>query len=336
MSDISLQRAIGRTEVFFVGGILNEQEDVQKNVLALSEKCERVITPFWNATWRKKLDERIFFEDVSADFASRLMSALSNDRFVCIIAHSHGAVVAKEALKGLSISCKKIALERVEVYTFGGVTKIPDGYARKVKNYRNDTDMALHVGQLLWDEKENEPLSFITVSGRGEGHGFIEGYLDLAAEKIQSCQLRHASPDFDTNTYGILSESKKDALFIKRDSPEGIERFLKTTSEAGDPIATGLNIEGSCNNDSCNLYQKRSLHKVGVGNHKLGQIVFDAVCPSCVKPLHNPSKIIFKNCQYTIAAQTKDRTTETTREVSENIPHDFDITNWFSASIKVN
>ena len=195
-------------DVFFVGGINNEREDVEKNAQALAEKSNQAVIPFWDATGRKEIVNGIPFAQLKEDFICKLKQSLLKRRSICIIAHSQGALLARESLQKISECHRKSALELIDVYTFGGVTKIPDEYVRKTKNYRNYSDNIYSVGERIWDredsffserfwkklfglEKTAEPFSYKIINGKGKGHQFIEGYVDFAAKKVQRFKNRH-------------------------------------------------------------------------------------------------------------------------------------------------
>lgn len=285
MTSNSISNPTNRTEIFFVGGIQNEEKDVQKNALALSKKCGETVIPFWNTTWAKNIREWKQLSIVARDFSQRLTTSLSDGNSICIIAHSHGAKLVRESLKGLPSSYKRMALAMVEVYTFGGVTKIPHGYAGKVENYRNNDDLVLYFGEVLWDEKkEGEQFSFKTLSGYGKGHQFIEGYLDSAAKKIQKFKAQ--------NTLNALNFNPNYVPIVDGAANEESKKFTK-----------GLNIEGICRNPECEKVNRSFVEGKGFGAFNLHKIEYSISCPSCYEDLNSISNIWFYQCHYSIDGQ---------------------------------
>lgn len=169
--------------VLFVGGILNQEEHVAANVEELRRKTDPAISAFWNTVYAKEGESRASEPEVVQVLSVSIEDFLRRGR-LCIIAHSHGAKVVRLALEDLKVREKiRPYEEKLEVYTYGGVTTVQTMYARRVVNYKNDDDRVMFLGQVAW-HKSNQ-TSWESCGERG-GHQFIGGYADHAAGVVNT------------------------------------------------------------------------------------------------------------------------------------------------------
>ena len=117
----------------------------------------------------------------------KLMDKISSGGHVCLIVHSHGAVVAAEALKKIDQRFR----EYIEYYGFGVINYIPKFHARKAINIEGKTDWVSEFGKAartfykasIESNKESYDIEYV-VNDPWDAHSFKTNYLDLAAKKI--------------------------------------------------------------------------------------------------------------------------------------------------------
>ncbi|MCB1075911.1 MAG: hypothetical protein KDK59_10360 [Simkania sp.] len=177
--------------VLFVGGILNEAENVGTNVEKLREKTGVTIAPFWNPVYAAQKEDRRPKEEVVQALALTIEEHLKVGR-LCLIAHSHGTRVLAMALENLRArNVIQLHEDKLEVYGFGGVEGIPEEFASRVVNYKNKDDHVQSLGKLLWHH--NKSVEWAKLDGPGEGHQFDGGYDEVAAEEVKQFVLRSSN-----------------------------------------------------------------------------------------------------------------------------------------------
>ena len=65
-------------------------------------------------------------------------------------------------------------------------------------------------------------------------------------------------------------------------------------------VCSGLSLEGTCKNRSCDAYNRRAVAKIGFGYKNLNLEANTAECPICPKVMKDVNCITFSNCRYAV------------------------------------
>jgi len=119
----------------------------------------RKVIRFWNATVLSDFDNNLNGkQDLSLQKTVRLIDlliraidrALQNDRRLVLFLHSHGALIANEALKHIARQLGNSSYEpiknRIRIFSFGGAVMLPKYLALKVINVIRLTDATCLIG----------------------------------------------------------------------------------------------------------------------------------------------------------------------------------------------
>ncbi|MCP5505016.1 MAG: hypothetical protein H7A41_07685 [Chlamydiales bacterium] len=175
--------------ILFVGGILNTEDDVFTNAERLKEMTDKAVIPFWNNVHATHKQDRQRMEDVIEQL-SPIIEELVQRGKLCIIAHSHGALLVSNTLQSLKDRdiLDETRKANLEVYTYGGVTTVAKDLAGVVLNYRNHDDTTQVIGTIKWHKKND--TQWISLQGPGSGHQLIGGYDTHAAQTIRDFTFR--------------------------------------------------------------------------------------------------------------------------------------------------
>lgn len=124
-------------KIYYNNGMFNSQNDVIKRSQCLTEKSKKSVEPIWNGVY----DRLIFGSETVDDVISKIFKVVSEHSHsgICLLAHSHGAVVTYDALEKFrkSQSADTLSDREIYVFTFGGATHISAHLGKRVVNFEN-------------------------------------------------------------------------------------------------------------------------------------------------------------------------------------------------------
>ena len=150
--------------IVFCNGILNDKESALESAKTLSSiLSDQKIVVYHNPTTlshylKPNENDSEFQLDLAKGLAKLIHESIlmsqekgieKENISVTLFAHSHGAVVAKQALEELE-AFDETAKSHVNVHAFGGATLIPTALANKVHNYVFNHDLISHIGN-AWE-----------------------------------------------------------------------------------------------------------------------------------------------------------------------------------------
>ncbi len=140
-------------------------------------------------------------------------------------------------------------------------------------------------------------------------------------------QLQNENQHLRKTNAELLEQIQTQALGLRRELRQAPLALWNIT-------AIGANIQGRCDNNRCEAYDKRVIKQIGKGEFTIADLVFEATCPICNKDLEEADRIIFDNCKYSYEGKTKDK--ETLREggvLPQNETKNIDIKRWIMGTI---
>lgn len=157
----TLDHMPGKT-VVFCNGIMNDFEKARSSATAISQAFGgRKVFIYHNPTtligyFDSSLIQSRSQTNLTETFARKIheliayheAQGINNDQIrITLFVHSHGAIITKKALESLAI-LHPTDKDKIDVYSFGGATMIPNHLASKVHNYVFDADLIAGLGNL--------------------------------------------------------------------------------------------------------------------------------------------------------------------------------------------
>lgn len=205
------------TAIVFCNGLGNSHEDAEASASLVSRAFGgREVSIFYNPT---TLDQYLNPATVQRDHEAELIRQLFDHIVVAmkektktlIIAHSHGAVLAKRAIEKLSDDQRG----SIHLFAFGGATVIPKNLAGRVVNCFFEDDLISEMGNNI-DEIEKRVLQILKrIHKLSEEHKCsLEDAVPLSALQVLIDMGQKKSEKFLNGKVIDVKELKKDSRFI--------------------------------------------------------------------------------------------------------------------------
>lgn len=155
---------VGKT-VVFCNGVNNSAAAARLSAERLAVACARApyakprVYVFHNPTGLLGVSSPV--DPVLVAKMVSVMEQCTRDGNLCLFAHSHGALVVRQALEAVPAAIRG----KVEVYACGGIDVIPSHLASRVHNYVLEGDASAAYGRGIWC-KEGDPVQVATDEAR--------------------------------------------------------------------------------------------------------------------------------------------------------------------------
>lgn len=197
-------------KVYFINGALNTQQSAGQTTQSLTQKSQISVELIWNGVYCKCLER-----ETEENVTEKIIKVVSQHvHGVCLLAHSHGALVTYNALEKFrkSQSADNLCDREIYVFTFGGITHISAHLGKRVINFENRcksdwASSAAHSRAVLgspvshWFSRIQDGYPIFTMEAGGNGHYNDTGYeeamlkvLDYVNSKTKEWGVAKKSP----------------------------------------------------------------------------------------------------------------------------------------------